>query len=39
MEQRLASMKAVTKARADLYAVLTPEQKAVADRLMSGPHG
>ena len=39
MEQRLASMKAVTKALADLYAVLTPEQKAVADRLMSGPHG
>ena len=39
MEQRLAGMKAVTKARADLYAVLTPEQKAIADRLMRGPHG
>ena len=39
MEQRLAGMKAVAKARADLYNVLTPEQKAVADRLMSGPHG
>jgi len=37
MEQRLAGMKAVAKARADLYAGLTPEQKAVADRLMSGP--
>lgn len=39
MEQRLAGMKAVAKARADLYTVLTPEQKAVADRLMSSPHG
>jgi Spy/CpxP family protein refolding chaperone len=39
MEQRLAGMKAVAKARADLYTVLTPEQKAVADRLMSGPRG
>lgn len=39
MEKRLAGMKAVAKARADLYTVLTPEQKAVADRLMSGPHG
>jgi Spy/CpxP family protein refolding chaperone len=39
MEQRLTGMKAVAKARADLYAVLTPEQKAVADRLMRGPHG
>jgi Spy/CpxP family protein refolding chaperone len=39
MEQRLAGMKAVAQARADLYAVLTPEQKAVADRLMSGPRG
>jgi hypothetical protein len=31
----------VAKARADLYAVLKPEQKAVADRMMmmSGPHG
>ena len=39
MEQRLAGMKTVAKARADLYSVLTPEQKTVADRLMSGPHG
>jgi Spy/CpxP family protein refolding chaperone len=40
MEQRLAGMKIVAKARADLYSVLTPEQKAVADRMMmSGPHG
>jgi protein CpxP len=40
MEQRLAGMKAVAKARADLFAVLTPEQKAVADNMMkNGPHG
>jgi hypothetical protein len=40
MEQRLAGMKTIAKARADLYAVLTPEQKAIADRLMmNGPHG
>ena len=40
MEQRLAGMKTVAKARADLYAVLTPEQKVVADRMMmNGPHG
>jgi Spy/CpxP family protein refolding chaperone len=32
MEQRLAGMKAVQKARTDLYNVLTPEQKAIADR-------
>ena len=32
MEQRLAGMKAVQKARTDLYNVLTPEQKVVADR-------
>jgi hypothetical protein len=37
MEQRLAGMKTVAKARADLYTVLTSEQKAVADRLMTGP--
>ncbi len=43
MEQRLAGMKTVLKARNDLYAVLTPEQKTVADKLMQhgshfGPH-
>jgi len=32
MEQRLAGMKAVQKARTDLYKVLTPEQKAIFDR-------
>lgn len=32
MEQRLEGVKAVQKARTDLYNVLTPEQKAVADR-------
>jgi hypothetical protein len=32
MEQRLAGMKAVQKARADLYNLLTPDQKAIADR-------
>jgi hypothetical protein len=32
MEQRLAGMKAVQKARTELYKVLTPEQKATADR-------
>lgn len=37
MEQRLAGMKAVQKARTDLYDVLTPEQKAVFDR--PGPYG
>jgi Spy/CpxP family protein refolding chaperone len=37
MEQRLAGMKTVAKARADLYKVLTPEQKAVLDQ--HGPHG
>ena len=36
MEQRLAGMKAIQKARTDLYQVLTPEQKAVFDR--HGPH-
>ena len=36
MEQRLAGMKEVQKARTDLYKVLTPEQKAVFDR--HGPH-
>jgi hypothetical protein len=38
MEQRLAGLKAVAQARTGLYAVLTPEQKAVADRLLPGPH-
>jgi Spy/CpxP family protein refolding chaperone len=37
MEQRLEGMKAVQKARTDLYAVLTPEQKSVIDRY--GFHG
>lgn len=37
MEQRLAGMKTVQKARTDLYNVLTPEQKTVFDR--AGPHG
>jgi Spy/CpxP family protein refolding chaperone len=32
MEQRLEGMKAVQKARTDLYNVLTPEQKAIVDR-------
>lgn len=40
MEQRLAGMKAVHTARTDLYSVLTPEQKAVADRYwLRGPRG
>jgi Spy/CpxP family protein refolding chaperone len=38
MEQRLAGMKTVQKARTDLYNVLTSEQKAVADRFFGGPH-
>jgi Spy/CpxP family protein refolding chaperone len=37
MEQRLAGMTAVQKARTELYQVLTPEQKAVIDRY--GFHG
>ena len=37
MEQRLAGMKEVQKARTDLYKVLTPEQQAVLDR--HGPRG
>ncbi len=32
MEKRLEGMKAVQKARSDVYKVLTPEQKAVLDR-------
>ncbi len=40
MEGRLAGMKAVQQARKDLYSVLTPEQKAIAERLgFGGPHG
>jgi Spy/CpxP family protein refolding chaperone len=40
MERRLAGMKAVQQAREELYSVLTPEQKAVADRLGFGsPRG
>lgn len=39
MEQRLAGMKAVAKARQALYDTLTPEQKEIADRLFQhGPH-
>jgi len=38
MEQRLAGMKTVQKARIDLYKVLTPEQKAVFDRTGSHNH-
>jgi Spy/CpxP family protein refolding chaperone len=37
MEQRLAGMKAVQKARTELVKVLTPEQQAVLDR--HGPRG
>lgn len=36
MERRLAGMKAVQQARKELYSVLTPEQKAIADRLGFG---
>ena len=36
MEQRLNGMKAVQKARTDLYNVLTPEQKAIADQYWVG---
>lgn len=40
MERRLAGMKAVQQARKELYSVLTPEQKAKADRFgFSGPRG
>lgn len=40
MEGRLAGMKAVQQARKDLYSVLTPEQKAIAERLgFGGPRG
>jgi len=36
MEQRLAGMKTILKARTALEQVLTPEQKAVFDQV--GPH-
>ena len=41
MQQRAAGMAAMTTALADFYAVLTPEQKAVADQNigMMGRHG
>ena len=35
MEQRLAGMKAVTKAAGDLYAVLDPDQKQVMDKFFT----
>ena len=39
-KQALASMEAMTAAVKDIYAVLTPEQKALADRLLAhGPMG
>jgi len=34
MEQRLTGMKTILKARNELYSVLTPEQKATADKLL-----
>jgi len=41
MTQRLAGMQAMNMALTDLYAVLTPQQRATADRLMGhgGPGG
>jgi hypothetical protein len=41
MTQRLAGMQAVTTALSDLYAVLTPEQRTVADQSFGavGPRG
>lgn len=48
MKQRMAGMESMNAAMKDLYAVLTPEQKAVADRRFGhaggprmhfGPHG
>jgi len=36
MQQRLEGLKAVQKARSDLYSVLTPEQKTIADRYRTG---
>lgn len=35
MEQRLAGMKAVTKAAGDLYGVLDPDQKQVMDKFFT----
>ena len=41
MSQRLAGMQAVTTALTDLYAVLTPEQRTIADQSFGavGPRG
>ena len=41
MTQRLAGMQAVTAALTDLYAVLTPEQRTIADQsfVAMGPRG
>jgi len=41
MTQRLAGMQAMNSALTDLYAVLTPEQRSVADQSFGpmGPHG
>ncbi len=38
MEQRLAGMKTIHKARTELFNVLTPEQQSVFDQ-QHGPHG
>lgn len=38
MEQRLTAMKAVAKARKELYKVLNADQKAAADRFFQRPH-
>ncbi len=38
MQLRLERMREVSKAVQDLYGALTPEQQAVADRLLSRPH-
>ena len=39
MKQRLAGMETMTAAVKDLYAALTPEQKAVADQRFAGGRG
>jgi len=39
MKQRLASMETMNAALKDLYAVLTPEQKAIADQHFERHHG
>lgn len=41
MKQRLAGMETMANAVKDLYAILTPEQKAIADKhfqMMEGRH-